>query len=147
MDIRDFLSPDDTALDVPAPDKARLLRELARRAAARLGLDRDAVAAQILKREELGSTGVGKGVALPHARIEGLRKPFGMLVRLKMPLAFEAIDERPVDIVFLLLAPPEEGSQLNALAGVARRLRDDETLRAVRQARTAAALYEAIAGE
>jgi len=103
MKISDFLSPADVMIDVRANDKSRLLRELSDKAAARTGLKEDEVFEQIVKREALGSTGVGNGVALPHSRIGGLRSPFGLLARLRQPVDFEAIDEQPVNIVFLLL--------------------------------------------
>ena len=92
-------------LDVGERDKTRLLRRLSTQAAAVLGLNADEVSTQIAKREELGSTGVGNGVALPHARLRGLKEPFGLLARLRRGIDFEAIDDQPVDIVFLLLLP------------------------------------------
>jgi nitrogen PTS system EIIA component len=100
---------------------------------------------EILKREELGSTGTGGGVAIPHARIQGLTRSFGILVRLKKPIDFEAIDSQPVDLVFLLLLPPDPvGEQLNALASVARELRDPASLRTLRAAGRATGLYDAM---
>jgi PTS system nitrogen regulatory IIA component len=124
MDIRDFLSPADIMIDVRASDKTRLLQQLAAQAANALGLDSDEVSEQITKREELGSTGVGNGVGLPHARLPGLKAPFGFLARLRHGIDFEAIDGQPVDVVFLLLLPETgDGAQLNALASVARALR------------------------
>jgi PTS system nitrogen regulatory IIA component len=145
MDIKEFLSPSDTLVDVRASDKARLLRELARRAAATLDLAPERIAAEILKREELGSTGTGGGVALPHARIQGLNRSFGILARLNKAIDFEAIDGRPVDLVFLLLLPANPvGEQVKALAAVARRLRDPACLRHLRSASGAASLYDAM---
>lgn len=145
MDIKDFLSPAGTLVDVPASDKSRLLIDLSTRAASMLQLNAETVATGILKRESLGSTGVGGGVAIPHARVPDLKKPFGILVRLQRPIAFDAIDERPVDIVFLLLLPTTaEGEQLNALATVARKLRDKATLRNIRTASDAATLHQAL---
>ena len=91
-------------------------------------MNADEVSEQITKREELGSTGVGNGVALPHARLRGLKVPFGLLARLRQGIDFAAIDDQPVDIVFLLLLPETaDGAQLNALACVARAMRDPET--------------------
>jgi PTS system nitrogen regulatory IIA component len=145
MDIKDFLSPTDTHVDVRASDKTRLLQELARRAAATLDLAPERIAAEILKREELGSTGTGGGVAIPHARIQGLNRSFGILARLNKPVDFEAIDGRPVDLVFLLLLPANPvGEQLKALASVARKLRDPASLRSLRSAGGTAELYDAI---
>ncbi len=117
MDIKEFLAPSDTLIDVRASDKTRLLQELTRRAATILDLPAERISTEILKREELGSTGTGGGVALPHARIEGLKRSFGILARLNKPIDFEAIDGRRVDLVFLLLLPANPAEdQLKALA-------------------------------
>jgi PTS system nitrogen regulatory IIA component len=146
MEIRDFLSPADIMIDVRASDKTRLLQQLSAQAANALGLDSDEVSEQITKREELGSTGVGNGVGLPHARLPGLKAPFGLLARLRHGIDFEAIDGQPVDVVFLLLLPETgDGAQLNALASVARALRDPDALRRFRRASDGEALYRAIA--
>jgi nitrogen PTS system EIIA component len=146
MKIRDVLSPTDIIIDVRASDKTRLLRHLSAQAASELGLDQDEVSNLIAKREELGSTGVGNGVALPHARLRGLKAPFGLLARLREGIDFAAIDDRPVDIVFLLLLPETgDRAQLNALACVARAMRDPETLKRVRTIADREALFRAIA--
>jgi PTS system nitrogen regulatory IIA component len=98
-----------------------------------------------LKREELGSTGVGNGVALPHARLQRLTKPFGAVASLKRPIDFDAIDHTPVDIVFLLLLPGDAGGeQLNALAAAARKLREPERRELLRAAQSSDALYRAM---
>ena len=146
MKISDLLSPEDVMIDVRASNKRLLLQELAAKAATSLGLRVDQVAPDLLKREELGSTGVGGGVAIPHARLPDLQRPFGLLARLKQPIEFDAIDGQPVDIVFVLLLPAnvEEG-QLGALALVARTLRSSETLGRLRRARDASELYSTIA--
>jgi nitrogen PTS system EIIA component len=144
MEITDFLSPHDAMIKVRAPDKTRLLQELAARAASILNVDANLVSIELLKREALGSTGTGEGVAIPHARIPDLKKPFGTLVRLKHAIDFDAIDGQPVDIVFLLLLPQSQGDPLNALASVARKLRDPEAVRRLRNAADDAELYRAI---
>jgi PTS system nitrogen regulatory IIA component len=145
MKISDFLSPADVALDVRESDKARLLQQLSSQAAAKVGLSANEVCTQIIKREELGSTGVGNGVALPHARLQGLTTPFGVFARLRHGIDFEAIDSQPVNIVFLLLLPDGTGaSQLNALASVARALRDPETLQRIRSAADRDSLFQAV---
>jgi nitrogen PTS system EIIA component len=145
MKISDFLSPTDVALDVRESDKARLLQQLSSQAAAKVGLSANEVCTQIIKREELGSTGVGNGVALPHARLQGLTTPFGVFARLRHGIDFEAIDSQPVNIVFLLLLPDGTGaSQLNVLASVARALRDPETLQRIRSAADRDSLFQAI---
>lgn len=108
-------------------------------------MDPDEVFDQVAKREELGSTGVGNGVALPHARLRGLKAPFGLLARLHHGIDFGAIDDKPVDIIFLLLLPEiGEGAQLNALACAARVLREPEALGRVRGASDREALFRAL---
>jgi PTS system nitrogen regulatory IIA component len=145
MDIRDFLSPSCATVGVRASDKTRLLRDLAQRSATMLGLSAEDVTAALLQREALGSTGTGGGVAVPHARLQGVAKPFGMLVRLDKAIDFAAIDDQKVDVVFLLLLPTQApGDQLNALAAVARALRDPQTAKRVRAAPDDAALYRAM---
>lgn len=145
MKISDFLLPTDVMLDVRASDKTRLLRQLSTQAASEVGLDPDEVATQIARREELGSTGVGNGVALPHARVPGLKAPFGLFARLRHAIDFEAIDGQPVDIVFLVLLPQTaDGERLNALACVARTLREPEALRHVRRATDRESLFHSI---
>jgi PTS system nitrogen regulatory IIA component len=130
---------------VRAPDKTRLLQELSSQAAASVDLPPEQISAEILKREALGSTGTGGGVAIPHARIQGLTKAFGIFARLNKPMDFAAIDGRPVDLVFLLLLPANPvGEQLKALAAVARKLRDPACLRELRSAGGSAALYDAM---
>ena len=146
MDIKDFLSPDHVTLDVRAPDKVRLLQDLCRRAAEALGLDTGPVADAVLRREELGSTGTGDGIAIPHARMAEVNKPFGVLARLRKGIDYASIDGKPVDLVFLLLLPQSAaGEQLNALASVARKLRNAETTTALRRAREPRDVYRTIA--
>jgi PTS system nitrogen regulatory IIA component len=148
MDIRHFLSPSDTVANLREPDKTSLLNDLCARAAASLKLDPNLITGDIFKREELGSTGVGGGIAIPHARVQGVTKPFGMLARLRKPIDFDAIDGQPVDIVFLLLLPATPaGAQLNALAAIARKLRDTKTVRDLRRATDSAGLFEAMMAE
>jgi PTS system nitrogen regulatory IIA component len=145
MDIRQFLAPSGVIANVAASDKTRLLNDLCLRAAQALKLDASRISAEILKREELGSTGVGAGIAIPHARIANVERLFGLLARLRKPIDFQAIDAQPVDIVFLLLLPATPvGEQLTALAAVARKLRDPATVRNLRRASDSAALFEAM---
>lgn len=145
MEIREFLSPDNVLIDVRASDKADILRLLAGRASNALGLPTDEILTVILKREQLGSTGTGGGIAIPHTRIVGLDKPFGILARLGNGIDFEAIDGRAVDLIFLLLLPATMGKdQLSALAAVARTLRNSNSARNLRKARTEQELYDAV---
>ena len=148
MSAVDFLSADDVTIDVAPADKSVLLRQLAIEAAARIGLDGELVSADVLKREALGSTGVGKGIAMPHARIDGLLRPAAAIARLRRAIDFDAIDGEPVDFVALLLLPgKQESGALNVLAALARKLRDEGVMRRVRAARTADELCAVLKAE
>lgn len=145
MTISDFLVPTDVVCDMRAVNKQLLLQALSKKTALNLGLLADYVASELLKREDLGSTGMGRGVAIPHARLPMVKKPYGVMARLKPAIDFEAIDGQPVDLVFLLLLPaPPEADQLIALASVARKFKADETLKLLRRARNEAELYSAM---
>ena len=147
MKISEFLSPAETLLNIRASDKEKLLQELARKAAVKLNLSEDDVVSELLKREGLGSTGMGNGVAIPHARFQTIEKPFGIFAKLKQPIDFDAIDGQPVDIVFMLLLPTDsEGEQLGALACVARKLRAADDLVLLRRAKNAPELYASLTG-
>jgi nitrogen PTS system EIIA component len=144
MNIRDFLSAADVAIDVRVADKASVLKELAAGAAAALNLSADKVVREIEKRDELGSTGIGRGVAIPHARLREVKKPLALLARLKSAIEFDAIDGEPVDLVFLLLLPAaSQLDQLNCLAAVARKLGDTHVLSRMRSATSTMELYRA----
>lgn len=146
MTIKDFLSPSNVESDLRVADKASLFRELAARAARTLGLPAQMIASELEKRDELGSTGIGGGVAIPHARYREVKATYGYLARLRQPIAFDAIDGRPVDIVFLLALPAAaQLEQLNALAAVSRKLRDGDVLQRMRSAADASELYRSIA--
>jgi len=145
MDIKDFLSTSDVAINVGAHDKAGLLKELAHRAAAALDLPAELLVRELAKRDELGSTGIGNGVSIPHARFREVARPFGLLVRLAKPIAFDAVDGQPVDLAFLLVLPAAaQLEQLNALAAVARKLREPAVLQKLRRAATERDLYRAV---
>ena len=145
MEIKEFLAPSDVFIGIRALNKTQLLEDLCRRAASILKVEAEKISADILKREELGSTGMGGGVAIPHARITDVKKPFGLLARLKSAIEYDAIDRQPVDLVFLLLLPTAPaGEQLNTLALVARRLRDANITRIARRATDASGLYAAV---
>jgi len=146
MKIPDLLSPTDVMIDVRATSKLHLLQELAAKSAESLGLSVDRVAPYILKREQLGSTGIGKGVAIPHARLPDVKRPHGLLAKLKQPINFDAIDGQPVDLLFVLLLPAAaENEAIAALALAARTLRSAENLARLRGARNASGLYSVIA--
>jgi nitrogen PTS system EIIA component len=145
MNVKAFLSPSNVALDVRARDKLGVLRDLSARAAAAVNQSADAIVHEIERREELGSTGIGGGASMPHARFREVKKPFGFLARLKQPVNFDSIDGQPVDVVFLLLLPASSQlDQLNTLAAVARKLRDSEVMAKIREASSPAELYTAV---
>ena len=142
MTVADLLAPGQVVLDLRVPDKRRLIDELARRAAAAAEVPAEAIAEALAAREELGSTGMGAGIAIPHARLAGAARPVGLFARLRPALDFDAIDGRKVDLVFLLLLPARApGDHLDVLACVARRLRDAEVKAALRRVGDAEAAH------
>jgi len=141
MDIGDLLTSDGIVLRSGASSKRQALHVVAEAAAQALGLDEARVMEALLEREALGATGLGSGVAVPHARIPGLDKVVAVFVRLDQPVAYGAVDDRPVDLLFALFAPPRDGAEhLRALAAVSRALRSPQLREQVRQARTADAI-------
>jgi len=144
MEIKDFLAPQQVLINRHASDRANLLNHLAHRAAATLHLPYEMILGALSKREELGSTGTGNGVALPHAQLSDVSKPFGMLARLNKAIDFDAIDGEPVDIVCLLLLPADSEEGGHALACAARVLRDAEVLRNLRRAADHTEAYRAL---
>ncbi len=127
---------------IGADTKPAILDVLAARFAAVYGLEADVVRARIEEREQLGSTGFGRGVAIPHARIEGLARPVAAFLRLEAPVVFDSADGMPVDLVFGLLSPGQAGAaHLHALAAISRLMRDERMHAALVQAPDAEALY------
>ncbi|MEO0879848.1 MAG: PTS sugar transporter subunit IIA [Pseudomonadota bacterium] len=144
MGLQSLLTSDSVILNVKVRCKREALSLLADRAAELTGLSAETIRDALLEREQLGSTGVGDGVALPHGKIDGLSKITGVLARLDEPVDFDAVDEQPVDLLFLLLAPSEAtAAHLKALAKVSRLLRDEQMREALRGADTAEALFAA----
>ncbi|MDR3531341.1 MAG: PTS sugar transporter subunit IIA [Rhodopila sp.] len=143
MEITEFLTPDRVLLDVRARDKSQLIGEIARNFGRLVpALRPETVDNALRAREQLGSTGLGAGFALPHARIEGLDAYLGMFLRLAKPIDFEAIDGKPVHLVFALLIPSESAtSHVAALAAISRRFRDAGLVANLRSAETPAAAY------
>jgi len=142
MNIGDLLSADNIAADFSASSKKQVIQTLARKLASKLNLDDRIVLDALLQRERLGSTGVGKGVAIPHARIAGLTTITGFFAKLSTPVNFDSVDDRPVDLIFMLLAPEEAGADhLKALATVSRMLRDDNICNKLRRTPNVASLY------
>lgn len=145
MNIQDLVNADHVIARMRADGKDGLLNRMTSLAAAWLSRDPHMVLRAVRAREELGSTGIGDGVALPHARLEGLERPFGMFVSLHRPVPFDSIDQKPVDLVFLLLTPRGENRvHLEALACASRALRNGDVVRNARRAENPHALYAAI---
>jgi PTS system nitrogen regulatory IIA component len=147
MQLADFLDCDAIKTALPAGNKRSLFQQLANLAAQRLSVPAAAVLASLNEREQLGSTGFGQGVAIPHAKIEGIDKIYGLFARLGEPVEYKAIDGRRVDLIFLLLSPPDAGAEhLKALAAISRVTRDAATLERLRGARSRDALAAVLMG-
>src|SRR5690348_14557301 len=141
MQLAEFLDFEAIKTGLPGGSKKALLQQLANLAAQRLELDSAAIFASLSEREQLGSTGFGQGVAIPHGKVDGLKQIYCLFARLSEPLDYKAIDSRPVDLVFLLLSPPEAGADhLKALAAISRVTRHAATLEKMRGARSRDAL-------
>jgi PTS system nitrogen regulatory IIA component len=141
MRLCDFLDFDSIRVDLGPGSKRQLLHLLGQVAGGRLGLDPAGIVDSVVERERLGSTGFGRGVAIPHGKVDGLETIYAMMVRLAEPIDYKAVDGRKVDLVFLLLSPPTAGAQhLKALAAISRTVRSDSTLEKLRGARTRDAL-------
>ena len=142
MDLSDLIEVPAILPALKANSKKQLLQLLAEKASEVTGLPEREIFDTILQRERLGSTGVGNGIAIPHGKLPGIKSITGVFARLDHPVEFEALDDQPVDIVFLLLAPEGAGADhLKALSRIARVLRDSETVAKIRGTRDAAAIY------
>jgi PTS system nitrogen regulatory IIA component len=147
MLFSEFLDFDSIKTAFPGGNKRSLLQQLANLAGQRLGLDSAAILSSLVERERLGSTGFGQGVAIPHGKIAGLNRIYGLFVRLGEPVDYKALDKVPVDLVFLLLSPPEAGAEhLKALAAISRVTRHAPTLEKMRGARSRDALAAVLMG-
>ena len=147
MQLADFLDCDAIKTALPGGSKRSLMKQLADLAGQRIGAKPADVLAGLNEREQLGSTGFGQGVAIPHAKIDGLTGIYGLFARLSEPVDYKAIDGRPVDLVFLLLSPPDAGAEhLKALASISRVTRDAATLERLRGARSRDALAAVLMG-
>ena len=147
MQISEFLDFDAVRPSLPAGAKRAVLQQVAALAAQRLGFAQAAILSSIVERERLGSTGFGHGVAIPHGKIDGLNRIYGMFARLSEPIDYKAIDGAPVDLVFLLLSPPDAGADhLKALAAISRVTRHAPTLEKMRGARSRDALAAVLIG-
>jgi len=146
-DLSDLLSDRAIDADLVAANKKGLFQQLAAAAGRLTGLPAKTIAASLNAREKIGSTGFGGGAAIPHGKIEGLDNVFGFFARLETPVDFQSIDNMPVDLVFLLLSPPDAGADhLKALARVSRIFRDSQTVAKLRGARSRDAIYALLAG-
>lgn len=142
MQIADLLTPRSIIAHLRAAGKKQALQEIARRAASLIDAGERQIYDILAERERLGSTGIGRGVAVPHGKLPELSRLYGIFARLDRPIAFEAIDDQPVDLVFVLLAPLEARTEhLTALALVSRRLRDRTLCEKLRGTDNADALY------
>jgi len=142
MDLSDLIEVPAIMPTLKANSKKQVLQLLAERAARITGLPEREIFDTILRREKLGSTGVGNGIAIPHGKIAGIRRITGVFARLEQPVDFDSLDDQPVDLVFLLLAPEGAGADhLKALSRIARVLRDADTVNKIRGTSDAAAIH------
>lgn len=142
MEISDLITPERVIAKLRVANKRTVLQEMARRAASLIGEDEYKVFEILLEREQLGTTGIGGGTAVPHGRLPGLAQPMGLFARLEKPIDFDAIDSQPVDLVFLLLTPSDAGANhLKALARISRLMRDRAMCAKLRGTESADAIY------
>ena len=145
MDLADLIVPEAVFPVLKAKTKKQALQELTQRAAKLTGLDARDILDTLLQRERLGSTGVGRGIAIPHGRMPALHSIVTLFARLDEAIDFEALDDEPVDLIFLLLAPEHAGADhLKALARISRLLREPPTIERLRASRDRAALYSVL---
>ncbi len=142
MEISDLITPATVVPALKVTSKKQALQEISRIGAEITGLDERSIFEVLVERERLGTTGVGAGVAIPHGKHPDLKRLYGIFARLEQPIDFDSIDEQPVDLIFLLLAPETAGADhLKALARVSRKLRDNDTCEKLRGSESADALY------
>ncbi|MFN3943587.1 MAG: PTS sugar transporter subunit IIA [Allosphingosinicella sp.] len=147
-DLADILATDAVDASLGCANKKALFQQLGAAAGKLTGIDAREIVASLNDREKIGSTGFGAGVAIPHGKIEGLDHVVGYFARLSAPIDFQAVDGLPVDLVFLLLSPPDAGAEhLKALARVSRLLRDRACVAKLRGARSRDAIYALLCGE
>lgn len=141
MDVSEFLSPA-AVFTTAATSRKQVLQEVAEKAAGLCHLSERTIFHTLLERERLGSTGVGRGIAIPHARFSGLDTITGMFLRVRNPVEFDAADGQPVDLLFVLLVPANsEGEHLRVMARISRLLRDDRACEKIRAAVTKDVIY------
>lgn len=148
MEISDLITTESVVASLKATSKKQALQDLAKRAADITGLHERAIFDVLMERERLGTTGVGNGIAIPHGKLPSLEKLYGVFARLEKAIDFDSIDEQPVDLIFLLLAPESAGADhLKALARVSRLLRDAGTCEKLRGADKPEALFALLTSE
>jgi PTS system nitrogen regulatory IIA component len=146
-DLSDILTDSCVDAGLTAANKKALFQQIGTAAARQTGLPTKSIVTALSEREKLGSTGFGSGVAIPHGKVEGLSHIFGYFARLIAPIDFQAVDNLPVDLVFMILSPPDAGADhLKVLARVSRTLRDRATLAKLRGARSRDAIFALLAG-
>ena len=142
MDLSALIKPDAVLPSLKANSKKQAIQAIAEKAATLTGLEEREIFETLLQREKLGSTGVGGGIAIPHGKLAKLDHIFGMFARIARPIDFEALDDQPVDLIFLLLAPEGAGADhLKALARIARQLREPGVAIKLRASADTPALY------
>ncbi len=142
MKISDIMKENAIFTGLKAGSKRNLLQDLAQKAAEITGLNERTIFDALLERENLGTTGFGSGTALPHARLENLDKIYGFFAKLETPINYEAVDNKPVDLVFMLLSPDSSGADhLTALAQISRLLKDENTCEKLRSTNNREELY------
>ncbi|MDF2367027.1 PTS IIA-like nitrogen regulatory protein PtsN [Sneathiella sp.] len=148
MEISDLIQPQTVFADLKATSKKQALQELARRAAVATGCAERDILDVLIERERLGTTGIGKGIAIPHGKLPGIDKVYGVFAKLNTGIDFDSMDNLPVDLLFLLLAPESSGADhLKALARVSRTLRDKGRCEKLRGSQDADALYAILTEE
>jgi len=142
MELEDLVQPEGVVAHLKVTSKKQALQELSERAAKVTGLSERAIFETLLERERLGSTGVGQGIAIPHGKLPEIGRLHGLFARLDTPIDFESVDDQPVDLIFLLLAPEGAGADhLKALARISRLLRNPSVVEKLRASEDASALF------
>ncbi|MEP0521755.1 MAG: PTS IIA-like nitrogen regulatory protein PtsN [Hyphomicrobiales bacterium] len=147
MDLSDLVSPDAIMPSLKVQSKKQAIQALAEKAASLTGVPEREVFDTLLQRERLGSTGVGHGIAIPHGKLVAFDRIIGVFARLETPIEFEALDNEPVDLIFLLLASEGAGADhLKALARIARVFRNGSVTEKLRDTRDVDAIYSVLTG-
>lgn len=148
MELGDLVTREAVLAALPASNKKQALQQLAAKAAVQTGLAEREIYDALLQRERLGSTGFGRGVAIPHVKLHGLKKTVCLFARLQAPLEFDALDGEPVDLIFLLLSPEHaSGDHLKTLARISRLVREPASIELLRSARDAAAIHAVLTSD